>query len=228
MARILEALSARTLRASFSSKFASKLTLCTSSRETDGHDHCSETLDSADCSSQSTESLLELDQPSSPLESIGCESSPYAVLQPWFSSSLTLCSSSNLPHIILFCVHLSVSFGTASSASAFSGSLSPREQARFAEVQRLIDEYCALPEYKNPAYKENLWNLSAGERKAKTWSVLRRDEKKCHYCDDGKEGPCGWAYMICKTCGQAFCSSYFNSWCVALTALTLLALIYQM
>lgn len=51
------------------------------------------------------------------------------------------------------------------------------------------------------------------ERRRIVWESLREElgEPRCHYCiDSDGEGACGWAYVTCKVCGEAFCADWFN------------------
>ena len=126
--------------------------------------------------------------------------------------------------------HTTGSVERASSAQASNCTVSSKDEAEPKDAQqRLIDdtdiqkvnkclEGFQLPPDRN-VFAEELLDLSLSQRREiekHWWPVLRQGDKECHSCRGDKQEAlvCGWAYMICEKCDKAFCSEYFNNWCV--------------
>ena len=69
--------------------------------------------------------------------------------------------------------------------------------------------------YSYDSFKQHLEESGPDTRRLVLWAHLRREweEPVCHYCPDTLyKGACGWAYILCKDCGVAYCADYFNRW----------------
>ena len=101
-------------------------------------------------------------------------------------------------------------------------SIVPKVRWNALSVQERIQHITCLPAYNTcPGYKILIDASGSGvdTRPRKLWMRVRNElkEPRCHCCpySDGR-GACGWAYITCSECDQAFCADYFSRWFVQL------------